>query len=471
MMGAGPPLPTAAPATVLAQLAVMVPQALVAVRGSLTHTGLRDESLLLKTVLTEALGGSLLRPWRLQGVRDGTATLLGYAAHDAVALRARLAFALPALQQAVAVVATAPVPPLREGQRLRFTVRLVPTVRQTGKGEIDALLYAVRQAPDGQHRRAQVYVAYLVERLVGAAVQETRLDGTRDRDPGQGWGAGAFADGCLCVARVPTGPGGGAAARDRRGGLRHLRPAGRRPVAVGAARSPLAAGAVAGERRPARVGGMMEALVMRWRGPLMSLGRARIDGYAQQMPIPSLTMVAGMLAAALGYRRGDERLGALADALRYGVVVHQSGTPLVDFQTADLAAIGMWCAMVDRHGALQVIEREGSGPAKERQMQYRPLLADADMSVVAAVAAPWTAPQLLAALRAPAFPLCLGRQSCPPSGQVGERVIETAALADALDAVRAERGGTVYRPVTGLVDGLVVSVPSRGRSATLFAVM
>jgi len=183
--------PAAGPAPILAQLAVVVPQAVAAVRGSLTHTGLRDESLLLKTVLTQALGGALVRPWRLQGVRDGTATILGYATQDAAALRERLAFALPALQQAVAVVGTAPLPPLREGQCLRFTVRLVPTVRQTGKGEIDALLYAVRQAPAGQHDRAQVYCAYLAERLLGAAVQETRLDGMRltgmVRRQGTGW--------------------------------------------------------------------------------------------------------------------------------------------------------------------------------------------------------------------------------------------------------------------------------------------
>ena len=214
----------------------------------------------------------------------------------------------------------------------------------------------------------------------------------------------------------------------------------------------------------------MDTLVMRWRGPLMSLAGARIDGYAQQMPIPSLTMVAGMLGAALGYGRGDARLGALADALRYGVVVHKAGTPLVDFQTADLAMIGMRRAVVDQHGAIHLAEREGGGPAKDRQMQYRPLLADADMSVVATVDAPWTARQLLDALRAPVFPLCLGRQSCPPSGQVGERVLQVTSLDAAVEAVHAERGGTVYRRVMGLVDGLVVSVPSRGRGAMLFAV-
>ena len=189
---AAAPSPTAASAApVLAQIAVVVPQAVTAVRGSLTHAGLRDESLLLKTVLTEALGGSVVRPWRLQGVRDGTATILGYTTHDAKALRERLAFALPALQQAVVVVATAPLPPMREGQCLRFSVRLVPTVRQTGKGEIDALLYAVRQAPQGQHDRAQIYAAYLTQRLSGASADGVQVEGMRLagmlRRQGDGW--------------------------------------------------------------------------------------------------------------------------------------------------------------------------------------------------------------------------------------------------------------------------------------------
>jgi CRISPR-associated protein Cas6/Cse3/CasE subtype I-E len=163
----------------LAQIAVAVPQAVAAVSGSLTHTGQRDESLLLKTVLTEALGGPVVRPWRLLGVRDGTATLLGYSPHDAAALRERLGFATPAVQQAVSVVATAPLPTLSTGQRLRFSIRLVPTVRQTGKGEIDAMLYAVRQAPEQEHNRAEIYTQYLVNRLVGATVESTQLAGAR----------------------------------------------------------------------------------------------------------------------------------------------------------------------------------------------------------------------------------------------------------------------------------------------------
>jgi len=202
----------------------------------------------------------------------------------------------------------------------------------------------------------------------------------------------------------------------------------------------------------------------------MSLAGARIDGYAQQMPIPSTTMVSGMLGAALGYRRGDERLETLADNLAYGVVVHRAGTPLIDYQTADLTRVGAKAVGVDAGGRIRTVEREGSAVAvRGTTQQWRPLLADADMSVVAAVDGIESS-DLLQALREPVFPLYLGRVSCPPSGRVGEGTVASADLDAALDAVFASRSGTVYRPVAGLNDGLVVSIPGRGRGSGLFSV-
>jgi CRISPR system Cascade subunit CasE len=172
--------PNTLPQLVQAQLAISLPAALAAASGSLSHAGRRDLSLVLKTALTEALGGPLVRPWRLMGTRDQTATLLGYTdGQDATALRGRLAFATPAWQQAVQVVATAPLPNLTAGQRLRFSLRLVPTVNQTQGGEIDAFLYAVRQAPAEPHNRAAVYLAYVAARLHGAAIGMVGLHGMR----------------------------------------------------------------------------------------------------------------------------------------------------------------------------------------------------------------------------------------------------------------------------------------------------
>jgi hypothetical protein len=64
----------------------------------LTHTERHDSDLLVKTVLTQALGGPLVRPWAALR-RDGrTAVIAGYSAQDADALRQRLAFASPPLR-------------------------------------------------------------------------------------------------------------------------------------------------------------------------------------------------------------------------------------------------------------------------------------------------------------------------------------------------------------------------------------
>lgn len=191
-------VPDIAPALVQAQVAVSLPAALTAVSGSLSHAGVRDLSLVLKTALTEALGGPVLRPWRWMGTRDHTATLVGYTdGLDAATLRARLAFATPALQQAVQVVASAPMPPLTAGQRLRFNLRMVPTIRQTQGGEIDAFLHAVRQEPAGTHDRAAVYLAYLEARLQGARIEAAHLDGMRltpmvRRQSGRDWATRTF---------------------------------------------------------------------------------------------------------------------------------------------------------------------------------------------------------------------------------------------------------------------------------------
>lgn len=184
---------TATVPLVQAQIVVSIGQAAVAVRGSLTNRGMRDDSLLLKTALTEAFGGALIRPWRLMGVRDNCATVLGYTnGVEAEQLRSRLALAMPALQQAVSVVATAPMPVLDQGQLLRFSTRMVPTIRQTSAGEIDAFLYAVRRAPDARHERAQVYTDYLNDRLSGAKVGSVSMKGMQltpmlRRDGKKGW--------------------------------------------------------------------------------------------------------------------------------------------------------------------------------------------------------------------------------------------------------------------------------------------
>lgn len=214
----------------------------------------------------------------------------------------------------------------------------------------------------------------------------------------------------------------------------------------------------------------MELLVMRLRGPLLSLAGPRIDGHPASLPIPAVSMVAGLLGAALGYRRQDRRLAQLAEGLRYGVIVHQPGVPGLDFQTADLAAIGNETAVVDEQGRIRLLAREGSAAAKGTQIQKRPFLGDADMTMVVELPAPWSACDAFNALRAPVFPLYLGRMGYLPSSEIGEGVINHDGLEAAMDAIAAERPGTRYRPIQDFSDGLVVSIPARGQDMRLFAV-
>lgn len=148
--------------------------------ASLPVSAQRDASLVIKTTLTEALGGTVLRPWRLHSRQGPRLTLLGYSALAPEALCERLTFAVPSARAAVVEVLGYPAPALRGGQRLRFRVRLVPTLHVTGRGERDAFLAAADSAGPGAGLvREQVYAEYLRERLNGAEIEAAGMEGFR----------------------------------------------------------------------------------------------------------------------------------------------------------------------------------------------------------------------------------------------------------------------------------------------------
>lgn len=192
----------------------------------------------------------------------------------------------------------------------------------------------------------------------------------------------------------------------------------------------------------------MEFFSLRWCGPVMSLVGPRIDGYAQPVPVPYRSMVAGLLGAALGLTRDRAaELQALQDHLRHAVVVHRPGTLVTDYQTANLGQPHLTGPMWWRDGAggLGVVQRGGAF-AGETDEQWRPLLMDADMTLVVELlpGAPHGAAALLAALERPAFPLYLGRASCPPSRPMAGQVIAAASLAEAAARVGE---GALYLPL------------------------
>jgi len=148
---------------------------------SLSHTAKHDLDFLIKTILTEALGGAVVRPWSLHRQTGPVATVIGYSATSVADIEARIGMALPSLRAAVKAVYGHELPPLSVSEKFRFSVRLCPTIRITPSkdkshphGEIDAFLAAVQRG-EQKIGREGVYARYLMERLKGASLERVKL--------------------------------------------------------------------------------------------------------------------------------------------------------------------------------------------------------------------------------------------------------------------------------------------------------
>lgn len=132
----------------------------------------------------------------------------------------------------------------------------------------------------------------------------------------------------------------------------------------------------------------MSTLLLRLAGPMQSWGAESKFDVRRTGREPSKSGVLGLVAAALGIRRQDTAaLGELAQ-LHFGVRVDREGTLLRDFQTA----------------------RPAKGSPYVTNRYY---LADAVFTVGLESEDEALLERIRAAVKAPAFPLYLGRRSCP----------------------------------------------------------
>ncbi|QKW51350.1 type I-E CRISPR-associated protein Cas5/CasD [Streptomyces buecherae] len=160
---------------------------------------------------------------------------------------------------------------------------------------------------------------------------------------------------------------------------------------------------------PPDAAGEPAVLLLRLAGPLQAWGyhvtaNNRRDTHSE----PTKSGVIGLLAAAMGRDR-DEPLGDLLD-LRLGVRVDVPGTLLRDYHTvSDYRGRPLPQSGVSAKGVQRPTQ-----PAKYTHVTSRYYLQDA--TFLAALAGPRDLLERLdAAVRAPAFPLALGRRSCPPT--------------------------------------------------------
>ncbi|MGX8705189.1 MAG: type I-E CRISPR-associated protein Cas5/CasD [bacterium] len=156
----------------------------------------------------------------------------------------------------------------------------------------------------------------------------------------------------------------------------------------------------------------MSTLLLRLAAPLQSWGLNAIFNIRQTDNVPSKSGVVGLLASALGRRR-EESVADL-DALRFGVRVVRGGKLLCDYHT--------------------VSRNPNPRPAlnKTDYVTKRYYLSDAVFIVGFESGDTAFLTALDAALREPAYPLFLGRRSCPPTPPlslgVSEADLETALM-------------------------------------------
>jgi CRISPR system Cascade subunit CasD len=196
----------------------------------------------------------------------------------------------------------------------------------------------------------------------------------------------------------------------------------------------------------------MRALLMRLEAPLMAFGREMVDATGPTRDDPDASLVAGLLANALGYTRTEyARHQALQDRLRLASRIDREGHPLIDFQTAQLGRNDRgWTTRGAPEG------REGGAAAYESpHLRYRHYRADAALTVAIALEGHQKTPtldDLAAALSEPARPLFIGRKPCLPVGPLFIGVVEAETLLAALDTAPPLDGGERHRHILSLAD-------------------
>ncbi len=147
----------------------------------------------------------------------------------------------------------------------------------------------------------------------------------------------------------------------------------------------------------------------------MAFGGETIDNLGVIRDFPAQSMLTGLIANALGWRREDaaahDRLQA---RLVFGARLDRAGSRFTDFQTAELGRDDRgWTTSGQPEG-----RAGGEGTYKGQHLRYRDHHADAAVLVALRLEPADEAPSLdtvADALRRPARPLFLGRKPCLPA--------------------------------------------------------
>lgn len=159
-------------------------------------------------------------------------------------------------------------------------------------------------------------------------------------------------------------------------------------------------------------------LVLRLQGPLQSWGDASVWEERNTWLLPSKSGVVGLIGAAMGLERGDQRLAELSDAITMAVRADRSGSPMKDFHTVTGHPLRNTMGKPKATGNTIITRRE--------------YIQDACFTVVIETDKEWH-DRIAEALEDPHWPYYLGRRCCVPDRPVLEaKEPEFNSLMDAL---------------------------------------
>ncbi|SEK29461.1 type I-E CRISPR-associated protein Cas5/CasD [Ectothiorhodospira marina] len=177
---------------------------------------------------------------------------------------------------------------------------------------------------------------------------------------------------------------------------------------------------------------MTEYLVFRLYAPLASWGEAAVGESRPTATYPGRSAIIGLLGAALGVRRDDdEGQRRLRDSVAIAIKQRSPGSLMRDYHTVQVPASQAKVTYRTRREELSAPRKVINTILSSRDYRCDGLWT---VAVWLIPQAELTLEQLEQALKAPHFPLYLGRKSCPPAAPLAPRREVSAQLRDVLDA-------------------------------------
>lgn len=179
----------------------------------------------------------------------------------------------------------------------------------------------------------------------------------------------------------------------------------------------------------------MKVLVLKLESIMLSFGDVAVDEFRPTARHPFKSMVVGILANALGYKRTDwHKIEDLQSEIKIASRIDREGNLMTDYQIAlTNPSNPKEPTFIDRKSwtTKDVLNRT-DGNDKNAIQIYRDYLTDASITVAISSSNEEILDKCISAVKKPARPLFIGRKACVPTRPIFEAVTDADSLFEVL---------------------------------------